>query len=69
LDALERITEPDWYSRAEIAVRPRGGAQAPPLRAMVYFGSAARLEREGVHLGPLAEYTLDIAARLRSANP
>lgn len=69
LDALERITEPDWYSRGEIAVRPRGDAQAAPGRAMVYFGSAARLAREVVHLGPLAAYTLDIAARLRSTNP
>lgn len=57
MDVLERITEPDWYARAEIAVRPRGDAQAPALRAWVYFGSAARLSSEVVHLGPLAEYT------------
>ena len=57
MDALERITEPDWYARAEIAVRPRADAQAPSQRAWVYFGSAARLSSEVVHLGPLAEYT------------
>ena len=57
LDALERITAPDWYSRAEIAVRPCDDAQAPALRAWVYFGSASRLSSEVLHLGPLAEYT------------
>lgn len=63
MDALERITEPDWYSRAEIAVRPRGDALAPTMRAWVYFGSATRLSSEVMHLGPLAEYTHEHAAR------
>lgn len=65
MDALERITEPDWYARAEIAVLPRGDARAPAQRAWIYFGSASRLQNEVVHLGPLAEYTLDLAARYR----
>lgn len=62
MDELERLTVPDWYTRAGIAVRRRGDPQAPVQRASVYFGSAARLQTEAVHLGPLAEYTLDIAA-------
>ena len=62
MDVLERITKPDWYSRAEIAVRPCADAQAPVQRAWVYFGSASRLKNEVVHLGPLAEYTLAHAA-------
>ena len=62
MDVLERLTEPDWYTRAEIAVRRRGDPQAPVQRAWVYFGSAARVQTEVVHLGPLAEYTLAIAA-------
>jgi gamma-glutamylaminecyclotransferase len=68
MDALERITEPDWYARGEIWVRPRAEPGAAPRRAMVYFGSASRLQTEVVHLGPLAEYTLDLAARYRSAS-
>jgi gamma-glutamylaminecyclotransferase len=67
MDALERITEPDWYSRAEIALRPRADAQAPAQRAWVYFGSATRLSSEVVHLGPLAEYTHEHAALLINA--
>ena len=65
MDALERITEPDWYARGEIRVRPRDEPGAASRIAMVYFGSAARLQTEVVHLGPLAEYTLDLAARYR----
>ena len=68
MDVLERITEPEWYARAEIAVQPRGDAQAPALRAWVYFGSASRLKSEVVHLGALAEYTHELAARYRSAS-
>jgi gamma-glutamylaminecyclotransferase len=68
MDALERITEPDWYARAEIAVRQRDDAQSPALRAWVYFGSASRLKTDVVHLGPLAEYTSAHAARYRHAS-
>lgn len=68
MDVLERITEHDWYSRGEIWVRPRAEPGAAPRRAMVYFGRAARLRSEVVHLGPLAEYTLDLAARYRPAS-
>lgn len=68
MDALERITEPGWYARGEIRVRPRAAPGAAPLRAMVYFGSAARLRSEVVHVGPLAEYTLAHAARFRPAS-
>jgi gamma-glutamylaminecyclotransferase len=62
MDVLERLTEPDWYSRAEIVVRRRDDPQAKPQQALVYFGSAARLPTEVVHLGPVAEYTRAHAA-------
>ncbi len=65
MDALERITEPDWYSRGRIAVRALDDPQAPPLTAQVYFGSAARAEREAAHFGPLAEYAQQHAAAYR----
>lgn len=67
MDALERITEPDWYRRGEIAVRRRGDATAGVHKALVYFGSAARLETEVVHLGPVPAFTADHAALYGSA--
>jgi gamma-glutamylaminecyclotransferase len=66
MDVLEQIDEPGWYSRAEIAVRPRAEPAVAPLRVFVYFGDAERLTREPVHLGPLAEYTLAHARSYRN---
>lgn len=61
MDALEQLDKPDWYRRAPIAVRPEGGGEA--VWAEAYFGSPARLAMETVHAGPLAAYTLAVAAR------
>jgi len=66
MDVLEQVDEPGWYTRAEIAVRPRHDPAATPLRVFVYFGDAARLSRETVHLGPLTEYTLAHSRSYRS---
>lgn len=65
LDRLERITEPAWYTRGEVLVRPRAEPLAPPRRAWVYFGDRERAARETVHAGPLPEYTLAHAAAWR----
>jgi gamma-glutamylaminecyclotransferase len=62
MDALERITEPDWYSRGQILVHRQTEPSAAAVRALVYFGSAIRMASEVVHFGPLREYTLDHAA-------
>jgi gamma-glutamylaminecyclotransferase len=69
MDALERITEPDWYSRGRIAVRALGDAQAAVLTAQVYYGSAERAQREAAHFGPLAEYAQQHAAAYRPSPP
>lgn len=66
MDALERITEPDWYRRGEILVQREGEAGAEPVRAMVYFGSAKRLATEVVHLGPVPAFTDGHAALHRA---
>jgi hypothetical protein len=52
---LERVTDADWYTRMPLRVRSTQGGE--PIEAVAYFGSAARLARETVHHGPLAEYT------------
>lgn len=59
MDALERVTQPGWYSRRPVAVRPRGGDGGAVLDAEVYFGCASRLGTDAVLFGPLAEYTLE----------
>lgn len=60
MDRLERITEPLWYRRESIAVRPcEGGAERS---VWVYFGSAERLAVEAIHVGPVPEYTAALAA-------
>jgi gamma-glutamylaminecyclotransferase len=57
MDALERVSEPGWYTRSALAVQPLGGA-GEALDVEVYFGCASRLATDRIHLGPLAEYTL-----------
>ena len=60
MDKLERVTEPLWYRRQSIAVRPRDGGAT--TEAWVYVGSPERLALETVHAGPLPEYTAAVAA-------
>lgn len=66
MDELERIAEPDWYRRGEILVRRADQTDAPPVAAMVYFGSAKRLQTEAVHLGPVPAFTHEHAALHRA---
>ena len=64
MDRLERVTEPLWYQRQPIEVRPfdsRAGSDAAQT-AWVYFGSPERLAVETVHAGPVPEYTAELAA-------
>ncbi|MCM5569714.1 gamma-glutamylcyclotransferase [Burkholderiaceae bacterium FT117] len=68
MDELEQIDEPGWYSRREIEVGPRGAAGGETATAFVYFGCADRLESIAVHLGPIAEYTEDLARSYRDGD-
>jgi gamma-glutamylaminecyclotransferase len=61
MDELEQLDRSDWYRRAPIVVRPEAGGE--PVEAQAYFGSPRRVAMETVHAGPLAAYTLDMAAR------
>lgn len=65
MDALERIDEPNWYERVEIGVRERHRDVPREVAAQVYFGRKQRLAMETVHLGPMAEYTLDQDVKYR----
>jgi gamma-glutamylaminecyclotransferase len=58
MDALERVTQPGWYTRTPLSVRAPG-THGAEIRAEVYFGCASRLATDEIHLGPLAEYALD----------
>lgn len=58
MDALERVSQPGWYTRSPVWVRAMGDADSA-VEAELYFGCASRLVTEAVLLGPLAEYTLD----------
>ncbi len=60
MDRLERITEPLWYRRQPLAVRPRDGGTEQTV--WVYMGSLERLAVEAIHAGPVPEYTPELAA-------
>lgn len=60
MDRLERITEPLWYRREALAVRPREGGVEQTV--WVYKGSLERLAVEAIHAGPIPEYTAELAA-------
>lgn len=60
MDKLERVDEPLWYRRMEITVQPREGG--PESRVWVYFGNVERMRTETVHIGPVPEYTQELAA-------
>ncbi len=60
MDRLERVDEPLWYSRRAVAVRPAaGGAERT---AWVYLGNRERMALEPAHVGPVPEYTPELAA-------
>ena len=61
---LERLDDPLWYERRQIAVRPHPGAEdAPAETVWVYFGSEAGFADQVVHAGPIDQYTLSVAAQ------
>lgn len=63
MDRLERIDTPDWYRRGRILVAAADPPGEAPVEAFVYFGSEGGFAGKVVHAGPLAEYTLELAAR------
>lgn len=63
MDRLERVDDPWWYVRRRIAVRPHPGV-GPTVEAWVYFGGEPGFADAEQHAGPVAEYTLELAARL-----
>ena len=65
MDALERVGEPGGYARSLIALERVDVQPVQSLQAFVYTQQASQLQRPGPHLGPLAEYTLEHAQRLR----
>lgn len=60
MDRLERVDEPLWYSRQAIAVRPATGGTE--RTAWVYLGNRERMVQEPAHVGPVPEYTPELAA-------
>ena len=65
MDALERVGEPGGYDRIEIEVVGIGAASDRRHATFVYVQDPAFLERPGVHVGPIEEYTLEHAQSLR----
>ncbi len=64
MDRLERLDDPLWYERRQIAVRPHPGPHdAPSETVWVYFGSEAGFADQTVHAGPIGQYTLSLAAQ------
>lgn len=63
MDRLEQVDEPGWYERRRVQVRRSDRPDAAPLQAWVYFGSEEGLSRHPVCHGPIADYSLEVAAR------
>lgn len=64
MDLLERVGDPGGYTRRPIRV-VRDDAAGGELTAFAYMQDPAVLQqRPGPHLGPIAEYTMEHAARL-----
>ena len=60
MDRLERVDEALWYRRQAIEVRPATGG--PARTAWVYLGNLERMALEPAHVGPVPEYTPELAA-------
>ena len=65
MDALERVADAGWYTRAPLAVRDLAAPDALPLQAVAYFGDASRLQSDVRHHGPIDEYTAEHQALYR----
>jgi gamma-glutamylaminecyclotransferase len=63
MDRLERVGEPQGYSRVRIEVQQVDDGRV--LEADVYVQQASRLDPSNALIGPLDEYTLDHAQHLR----
>jgi gamma-glutamylaminecyclotransferase len=55
MDALERVSDPGWYTRLALRVVEAAGSE--PFDALAYFGDAARLTDRTIHAGPIDRYT------------
>jgi gamma-glutamylaminecyclotransferase len=65
MDLLERVSEPDGYERVQIQVTPQSRDPGGLVNVFAYLKPPESLAGEEVMLGPLAEYTLEHAARYR----
>lgn len=63
MDRLERVGEPQGYSRVRIEVQQVEDGRV--LEAEVYVQQAARLDPSNALIGPLDEYTLEHSRHLR----
>jgi gamma-glutamylaminecyclotransferase len=63
MDRLERVGEPQGYSRVRIEVQQLDDGRV--LEADVYVQQAARLDPSNALIGPLDEYTLEHSQYLR----
>jgi RimJ/RimL family protein N-acetyltransferase len=55
IDMLERVDEADWYMQRSLSVQALDGGEA--LQAMAYFGSAARLTTDIIHVGRVGAFS------------
>jgi len=65
MDLLERVGEPDGYERVQIQVTSQSQDSGGPISVFAYLKPSRSLEGSEVIAGPLAEYTLEHAARYR----
>ena len=64
MDEIEQVTQPDGYRRMKIMVRRPSEHRLFEVEA--YLKDEEQLKGTQVQLGPLAEYTLEHAARYQS---
>ena len=65
MDLLERVGQPDGYERVQIQVKTRSGDAGALILASAYLKPQGSLDGAKIMAGPLAEYTLEHAARYR----
>ncbi len=63
MDTLERVTEVDGYRRIELFVQ--AVATSEVISAYAYLKQSELLDPSQIRLGPLSEYTLELAALYR----
>ena len=65
LDRLERLGESQGYLRVNIQVEAVQAGAGEPITVQVYAKSAEKAALESQRIGPLAEYTLEHAAKFK----